>query len=79
MKVKYVCEYCSKPIAEIETNNLDRLGITNLTDEEKADIIKIDENGTMIVNSFCDDCINDWGIGPEIEGNIQFSIPKYFH
>ena len=65
MKISYICDRCTAPIAEIEMAELDenRLGFAALTEEEKKDIIRVDmETGTMLVYAICDDCIAALGL-----------------
>lgn len=65
MKIYYTCEYCGRPIAELEVDRVDeeRFGFDCLTDEERQDIIKINErDNTMQVQSLCDDCIIALGV-----------------
>lgn len=68
MLIRYVCEYCTSPIGEISMEVVDegRLGLHCLTDEERRDIINIDEKtNTMVVTSLCDKCIQMLGLDEE--------------
>ena len=70
MLIRYVCEYCTSPIGELIMDVVDeeRLGLHCLTEEERRDIIKVDEKAnTMVVTSLCDKCIQMLGLD---EGNI---------
>ncbi|HBS60782.1 MAG TPA: DUF2757 domain-containing protein [Firmicutes bacterium] len=70
MLIRYVCEYCTSPIGELRMDVVDeeRLGLHCLTEEERRDIIKVDEKtNTMVVTSLCDKCIQILGLD---EGNI---------
>jgi hypothetical protein len=62
VRIRYVCEYCQRVIGQFETDQPDeaRLGLANLTEEEKADIISIDaKNNVMDILSMCDDCVGE--------------------
>jgi hypothetical protein len=68
MIIRYVCEYCENLIGELEMEAIDeeRLGFQCLTEEERKDIIKINEDtNTMIVTSLCDGCIQMLGLAEE--------------
>jgi hypothetical protein len=68
MKIKYICEYCEEPIGELHLDDVDdeRLGFHCLTEEERRDIIKIDEkNNAMTVMALCDGCIEMLGLHDE--------------
>lgn len=58
MRVRYVCDDCGATVADLHLDVLDeqRLGFTALTPEERADIIRPDGAGGLIVASVCDDC-----------------------
>lgn len=65
MKLCYVCEYCEEVISELETDGLDteEMGIANLTEDERNDIMEMDESeGKLCVTSLCDDCISSLGL-----------------
>ena len=71
MLIRYVCEYCTSPIGELSMDVAEEepLGLHCLTDEERRDIIKVDEKtNTMVVTSLCDKCIQMLGLE---EGNIS--------
>lgn len=68
MIIRYICEYCEDPIGELEMDVVDeeRLGFHCLTEEERKDIIKInEETNSMIVTSLCDKCIQMLGLDEE--------------
>lgn len=71
MKLYYVCECCQDLISELEVDELDedRLGFSSLTDEERQDIISVNEESNKIyINSLCDECISALGLdGQEID------------
>jgi len=58
MRVRYVCDVCGASVGDLHLDVLDeqRLGFTALTPEERADIIRPDGAGGLIVASVCDDC-----------------------
>lgn len=62
MRAVYICEICRHEVAEIDLNRVEpaRLGLGTLTPEEQADIISLDlRTGTVIVMSFCDNCVGE--------------------
>jgi hypothetical protein len=68
MIIRYVCEYCENLIGELEMEAIDeeRLGFHCLTEDERKDIIRINqETNTMIVTSLCDGCIQMLGLDEE--------------
>jgi hypothetical protein len=58
MKVTYVCDICGKPQETVEIDDLEieKLGINTLTQEEKEDIIKYNEEQGLILYSLCASC-----------------------
>lgn len=59
MHVHYVCDFCGRAFAQLELPALDeqRLGLTALTREERADIIIFDPfSGNLTLKSICDAC-----------------------
>jgi hypothetical protein len=68
MKIRYICDCCEEPIGELVMDVIDdeRLGFHCLTEEERKDIIKIDDlNNIMTVTSLCDGCIQMLGLEEE--------------
>jgi len=66
--IRYMCDYCTSPIGELIMDVVDeeRLGLHCLTEEERRDIIKVDEKtNTMVVTSLCDKCIQMLGLDGE--------------
>lgn len=65
MIIRYVCDYCGHSIGELKMDAIDeeRLGFHCLTEDERKDIIKIDDiANTMVVKSLCDGCIQMLGL-----------------
>lgn len=58
MRVRYICDLCGAMVSDLNLEVLDeqKLGFTTLTPEERADIIRADGAGGLIVSSICDDC-----------------------
>ncbi|HHV71364.1 MAG TPA: anti-sigma-F factor Fin family protein [Clostridia bacterium] len=80
MRIRYICEYCHDVIGEFVTDEVDesKLGISNLTDEEKAAIITIDkDNSRMDILSLCDDCVG--AIDEETNFNYDFTRRFWLH
>ena len=68
MRIFYTCAYCAAPIDILEVQQVEetKLGFDCLTEEERRDIIKIDNNANaMYVNSLCDDCIQALGLADD--------------
>ncbi|OCL25750.1 hypothetical protein U472_15630 [Orenia metallireducens] len=61
MNVIYRCDKCQKIIEHLELGDFSQesLGLNILTDQEKEDIIKM-ENDTVYINLTCDDCAEDY-------------------
>lgn len=61
MKVTYICDICGKPQETIEIDDLtlERLGINTLTQDEKEDIIKYDEEQGLLLYSLCPACFEE--------------------
>ncbi|PRX26497.1 uncharacterized protein DUF2757 [Orenia metallireducens] len=61
MNVIYRCDKCHKIIEhlQLEDFNQQSLGLNILTDQEKEDIIKM-ENDTVYIDLTCDDCIEEY-------------------
>lgn len=65
MRITYICDSCGAHIADLEMDEVDeqRLGFSSLTEEERADIIRTDQEKECIyVSSLCDDCISALGL-----------------
>lgn len=64
MRVYYHCDWCDRPVAQIELDAIDeaKLGLDCLTHEERNDIISIDETGAMHIKTLCDACIDALGL-----------------
>ncbi|MCL4425229.1 MAG: DUF2757 family protein [Firmicutes bacterium] len=60
MRVRYVCDRCGHLMSELTVTpqGLKKLGLYQLTEAEREDIIKYDEGaGVMIVSTICDCCL----------------------
>lgn len=61
MEVRYDCPRCGKTYARLPMHRVSeqKLGISALTDEERADIISVDpSSGAMTVRCCCEECAN---------------------
>jgi hypothetical protein len=61
MKVTYVCDICGTPQETVEIDNLhiEKLGIDTLTNHEKEDIIKYNEEQGLLLYSLCPSCFEE--------------------
>ncbi|MEW6523960.1 MAG: anti-sigma-F factor Fin [Bacillota bacterium] len=67
MRAKYVCSVCSQSILEVPAGAFDevRLGIAGLTPEEREDIIRVDQSGSvLVISSICDLCLPGFHSNP---------------
>lgn len=79
MKIYYTCEVCGEDIDAIEVDKVDevRFGFDCLTEQEREDIIKIDEwRNAMYVKSLCDSCIESLGLAEETP---LFRVTTHIH
>ncbi|WP_018248274.1 anti-sigma-F factor Fin [Orenia marismortui] len=61
MKIIYKCHKCQKIIETLEdiSINEESLGLNVLTEEEKGDIIKIEDN-VMYIDLTCEECNQEY-------------------
>lgn len=65
MKIYYNCECCDEPIDMVEVEEIDDelFGFDCLNDDERQDMIRVDElTNSMYVQSLCDNCIEVLGL-----------------
>lgn len=58
MAIRYVCRYCNYPLGTIDqtTAEDERLGFHTLSEEERRQILHIQENGEVQANVICEHC-----------------------
>lgn len=58
MAIKYQCRHCGIQLGTINNMSVDseRLGLSELTDEERMDIISYDTSGDIHIKTICEDC-----------------------
>lgn len=71
MAIKYHCRHCGVAIGSIDNMSIqsERLGISQLTDEERLDMISYDSFGDVNIKSICEDCHESLSRNPEYYQN----------
>lgn len=58
MAVIYQCRHCNQQVGAFhhETVNTEHLGLDQLTEEERTDMVQMHENGNMEIKTICENC-----------------------
>lgn len=58
MAIHYHCRHCGTKIGSIEKNsiNSESLGLQNLTEKERLEMVTYDSTGDIHITSICEDC-----------------------
>lgn len=74
--VEYVCRFCQSSLGKLNSSVYSEaeLGLDQLTEEEREDIISLDTNGQMQVRVVCENCEHILNHYPE-----RSLLPSLYH
>ncbi|MBM7555130.1 anti-sigma-F factor Fin family protein [Thalassobacillus pellis] len=58
MSIIYVCRHCKSTVGKLEQSAADetRLGLSDLNAEERQEMVELQQNGDLRIQTICDDC-----------------------
>lgn len=57
LAIRYMCRHCQTDLGEIDEQvSEDLLGFTQLSSDERADMISYEANGDITVRAICENC-----------------------
>lgn len=74
MSIHYRCRHCRTNIGHIEEINVDavKLGLHELSSLERTEMIQYAQDGSMYINSICEDCHEALQRNPNFYENDTF-------
>lgn len=71
MAIKYQCRHCGVQMGTLENMSLDseKLGIHQLSEEERLDMVSYETSGDIHIKAICEDCHESLSRNPEYYQN----------